>query len=80
MAHAEAGSREWARLGGSLPNLQPGLSGFSRRPLSAWSPCCYVGLISLSSASVDTTVSLGGRGSCGLAVFTGALMMVARGS
>ena len=27
----------------------------------------------MSSAGVDTTASLGGRGSCGLAVFTGAL-------
>src|SRR5260370_6001246 len=50
--------------------LQPGLSGFSRRPMSAWSPGSYVGLDSVSSAGFATTVSLGGRGSCGLPVFT----------
>src|SRR5260370_6309726 len=31
-------------LRGSGSNFQPGLSGFSRRPLGAWSPACYVGL------------------------------------
>ena len=39
-------------LGGSLPNLQPGPSGFIRRPLGRWSPCCYVGLVSLSPGQV----------------------------
>ena len=50
------------------------------RPLSACSPCCYLGWDSLSSARSATTVSRGGRGSCGLAAFTGALMIVACGS
>jgi hypothetical protein len=51
-------------LGGSLPNLQPGPSGFIRRPLSAWSPCCYVGLVSRFPGRSDTTASRGGaRGS-----------------
>jgi hypothetical protein len=49
-------------LGGSLPNLQPGPSGFTRRPLGPWSTCCYVGLVSLPPGRSDTTASLGGRG------------------
>jgi len=38
--------------------------------VSAWSPGSYVGLDSVSSAGFATTVSLGGRGSCGLVGLT----------
>ena len=36
MAHVDAGLKEMGSLRGSRPNLQPGVSGFIRRPLSAW--------------------------------------------
>src|ERR1700730_9690891 len=60
-------------LGGSLSNLQPGVSGFIRRPLGPWSPYCYGGFVSRSPGRSDTTASLGGRGSCGLVGVPGAV-------
>ena len=79
MAHVEAGSKEWGLLGfyTQSSTWAQRLQQATRERLE---PGSYVGLDSVSSAGFATTVSLGGRGSCGLPAFTEVLMMVAGGS
>ena len=79
MAHVEGGSKEWGLLGVYIQSSTwaQRLQQATRERLE---PGSYVGLDSVSSAGFATTVSLGGRGSCGLPVFTEALMMAGAGA